>query len=181
MSKKTIVSLASLAIVVALAGGLALLSHPRTAEAIATAPIALADVPSTIPASGASVDGGFILLKPHTATASESLLSQEQALQMARDQVNGDNAPEIAATAVLADVTISPTLPFAGDDPSSYANIQGRPSWIVTFTSPEPFDCYQGMVPLEGTTAESPVFMVTHSNAVLDAQTGQFLWGFYTK
>jgi hypothetical protein len=82
----------------------------------------------------------------------------------------------IPPTAVLASVTIGATLPDAGESSAGYADIRKRAAWVITYTYLKPVDARAG-API----GESPTPIVkTHVNVIVDAQTGEFLWGFYT-
>ena len=181
MNKRVAVGAVACLLLAAIAGTVASIGA-RPARAVATSPTLLAEVPASIPPNGAAVDqGGIVVLEPHDMADASTLLTKDDAIRTARHEAGGDNAPQVQATAVLADVTITATIPDAGESGAGWANIQDRSAWVVTFTSPTPFNPCQGMISPQGENIPSLNLMVTRYNTVTDAQTGQFLWGFYTK
>jgi hypothetical protein len=121
-------------------------------------PAHVADVPATLPAGGAEV-GGKVLLKPLASPLAHSL-SEEAAVARARRLMNRfANKRRFPAAALEA------RLSFDGNK-----RLQDRPAWVVTFTYPKPTN-----VAVTGTA------LVTHASVALDAETGKFLVGFFTK
>jgi len=132
------------------------------------------DVPQAIPSEGVEITGQQLVLKPFNATAAmPSPISPQTAISMARKYVT-TNYP---ATSILADYTNLGTIP-----PTGYvgkANIvQNVPAWIVIFTAPAPVNvAVGGYYP----NMHAPQIMVTHDNIVLNAYTGKWVEGFFTK
>jgi hypothetical protein len=69
-------------------------------------------------------------------------------------------------SAVLADVTIPGTIPPPGTD-IKWRTIKDRLAWVVTYPFSEPQDANG--------------FMANAYNVVVDADSGEFVWGFYTR
>lgn len=132
------------------------------------------DVPQVIPSEGVEITGQQLILKPfNTTTSTLSPISSQTAVSMARKYVTTG----YQATSVLANYTNLGTI-----RPTGYigkANIvQNVPVWIVTFTAPAPVNvAVGGYYP----SAPAPQVMVTHDNIVLDAYTGKWVEGFFTK
>jgi hypothetical protein len=112
--------------------------------------------------------------------AAVALSSPSKAIAAAR-QYEGDKS--LPANAVFARVTIEATLPPLGESGNGYANVNDVPAWVVTFTLREAVNGrLGGPVPQPGASASSlPPLMMTHDNVIIDAQTGQLIWGFFTK
>ncbi len=55
-----------------------------------------------------------------------------------------------------------------------YRTVSGAGSWVVTFTSPTPIDVN------EGPPGSGPIY-VTHFSVALNAVTGEFVTGFFTR
>lgn len=136
----------------------------------------VADVPPVIPSDGVEITGQQLILKPfHTATTatSNAPISSQTAVRLARHYVTND----YPATTVLASYTNLGTIPPKGY--TGEANIvQNVPAWIITFTAPAPFNvAIGGYYP----SAPAPQIMVTRDNIVLNAYTGNWVEGFFTK
>ena len=118
-------------------------------------PPTVTEVPRTLPASGVAVNN-LIDLKP-LLQAPAHALSKAAAIAAARNYGVKHRYP---ARAMEAAATIS-------GDP----HLQSTPAWVVTFTYPKPVNVSQ---------AKTPV-LVTHDTILVDATTGKFLLGFFTK
>ena len=153
--------------------------HPQKAEASGQPP-ATSGVPSVIPPEGVTLVPGVadITLMPIAAEASSFKVSSAAAAIALAPK---DKTP-LPPTAVLASVTIGATIAPPGQPTKGYANIKDRPAWVVTFTFPEPIDVRVG-IPIDrsGTATTYEPIMMSHDNIIIDAQTGEFLWGFSTK
>jgi hypothetical protein len=172
-------SLVAAALVFGVALALAFGSNVESATQTAGVPPAVDQVPTTIPAGGVSIDpeGGVVL-----APADEV---RQASLAVSADQAIG-NTPAILATgkpvasrAVLASATVTSTIPTGDAANEKATTIQNRLVWVVTLTYPEAVDA---VLPAESRTPE-PVpsgAMKSHFNALIDAQTGQLVWGFFT-
>jgi hypothetical protein len=75
--------------------------------------------------------------------------------------------PGMTPTAVRADVTIPGTIPPPDTDIKWRTPIQDQRAWIVTFP-------FSGRRDVDG-------FVATAYNVIVDAESGEFVWGFYTK
>jgi hypothetical protein len=72
------------------------------------------------------------------------------------------------ATVILAQFTVPGTIP-PPDSPVPFRTIADRLAWVITFTSPR-----------DENVSTVGRLMVRHFNVALDADTGEFLLGFYT-
>jgi hypothetical protein len=157
---------------------------PQTsaAQADTNAPVAVDEVPSSLPLVGVDVNGQAVL-KP-LAVSPSGALSESAAIQAGRAIVN---AQPFAATALEASVTVPDSLPPPSASPAeSFNPIQDVSAWVVTFTSPSPVNVAVGAVPTtpapaSGVGQSGPEILVTHFSVVLDATTGQYVYGFFTK
>jgi hypothetical protein len=120
-------------------------------------PANVSEVPATLPAGGVDVSGQ-IVLKP-LAQAPANALSTAAAIAKARRYATKRRFPAAALEASL-------TVPGRKNP-----TIEDVPAWIVTFTSPQATNVSQG---------KTPIF-VKHYSVGLDAVTGKFLVGFFTK
>ena len=75
-------------------------------------------------------------------------------------------------TALLARVTVPGTIP-PSDSPVPFRAIEDRLAWVVTFTLDKPEEANLGK-------PQAGLLWVTHYSAVLDADSGEFLTGFFT-
>lgn len=164
------------AIVAALAAAAAVAipaSRSSTAHAV-PAPV-VEQVPSTIPEGGVTMLRGVadVTLMPQGQDA--SFMSAEDAIAHA-PKVDASTAP----AAVLTNVTIGSTIPLEGESPEGYKTIQNRPAWVITYTYAEPMDVR--IVKYTGKVDPSPApLMMSHFNQIIDAKSGDFLLGFFTK
>lgn len=167
------------------AGGIAVLllsAGVTTAVTFAdSSPVLSSEVPTSIPSNGVNINNQVTLTPfttPTGTSANASPLSAMQALTIARSYVNAQNFP---ATTVEADVTLPGSVPPSGaTDTSEATMIQNVPSWVVTFTSPTPTAVDQGGYFPNATTPANETPM-SHFSVVINAQTGQFVMGFFTQ
>ncbi len=131
------------------------------------APLAATEVPMSIPVNGVNINTQWVLLP--TAPGDLPTLDQSQAIEIASKHQDKTLVPP---TAILARVTVPGTIP-PPDSPVPFRTIQDRLAWVVTFTSDKPEDVNFGK-------PQAGPLLVTHYSAVLDADTGEFLIGFYT-
>ncbi|HEY5473543.1 MAG TPA: hypothetical protein VIK32_10175 [Candidatus Limnocylindrales bacterium] len=136
-------------------------------------------VPPVIPASGVTFAPSVadIILMPPLAKASQLTIGSAEAAIKAAPQPN----VKLPATAVLASATVGATVPLAGESTDGYANIKDRMVWVVTWTLPEPVDVRQGGGPRQLAPGATPSpLLKSHFNMLIDAETGDDLWGFFT-
>ena len=119
-------------------------------------PISLT-LPTTIH-YGDSTSGGAYLAKP----TSRARVTLGQALLM-----NDLGLPASRTTAVLADVTM-PTDFYEGK------SIRSLTCWVIVYTLPQAENVSLG-------PPDTAPIVVQHSVTILDAHTGAFVRGFYTK
>jgi hypothetical protein len=124
-------------------------------------PLVVAEVPATIPAGGVHV-GVLVLMPP--ANTDANTMDSNKAVDAANQYGHADAG--MKPTAVLADVTIPGTIPPPDTD-IKWRTIQDRLAWVVTFPFSERKD-------VDG-------FAATAYNVVVDADSGGFVWGFYTR
>lgn len=77
-------------------------------------------------------------------------------------------------TTLLANFTDPGSIP-PPDSPVPFRTIENRLAWIITFTSDKPEEV--GSAPF----GEMSAVYASHFHVVLDADTGKFLLGFFTK
>jgi hypothetical protein len=130
-----------------------------------TAPEAATEVPTSIPVNGVNINTQVVLLP--TSTADVPALTEPQAISAAGADRHKTLVPP---TAILARVTAPGTIP-PPDSPVPFRTIQDRLAWVVTGT----FDKAENV-----NLGRGGPLMVTHYSAVIDADSGEFLIGFYT-
>lgn len=172
-------SLAVAAVVIALAVLAAMVIWASgSSTARAAVPQVVDEIPSTIPEAGVTLLQGVadVTLMPSDAQDG-SLMAADDAIARA-PKVDTSLVP----TAILANVTIGSTIPRPGESPNGYENVQDRAAWVITYTYPEPIDVRIGVKYTDSKDAPSPSpLMMTHLNLIIDAQSGEFLLGFFTK
>jgi hypothetical protein len=171
----TAIVVASAAVAVAV-----IISTSHTAKAEASGPPVTTGVPSVVPPEGVTLVPGVadITLMPIAAEANSfKVSSAEGAIALAPKEKT-----PLPPTAVLASVTIGATIAPPGESTKGYANIKDRPAWVVTFTYPEPIDVRVACA-VETSASHAPYepLLMSHDNIIIDAETGEFLWGFSTK
>jgi hypothetical protein len=172
--------LVALAVVLVLAGVAAGIVASRASTSEASAPLQVDGVPESIPAEGVTLMAGVADVTLMPAPAGTVAGGDAAAPISAADAVS--LAPKVKVPSppmtVLAIVTVGSSLPPAGESAEGYRPIQDRLAWVVVYTHPEPFDArISGK--RHGSTA--PPIMMSRSNFIIDAQTGEFLGGFFTK
>jgi hypothetical protein len=142
-------------------------------------PTVVERVPETIPLEGVNIDpvDGVVLMPVDKVTPSTS---EEVALSRA-PAIFATGKP-VSSRAVLAYVTVGATLPREAPTTSSGENcvsIENRLAWVVTLTYPEPVNCTTAGGG-EGSEALPSSVMKSHFNVMVDAETGEVIWGFFT-
>jgi hypothetical protein len=120
-------------------------------------PAKVGEVPATLPAAGVDV-GGQVVLKPLTQPPPDAL-STAAAIAKARRYATKRHFPAAALEASLSEP--------GGQNPT----LENVAAWVVTFTSPKATNVSQG----------GHAILVRHFSVALDAVTGKFLTGFFTK
>ena len=139
-------------------------------QASTRAPERLTDVPTTLPEGGVAIYN--VVLKP-VRVAPDKAMTAAGAIRAARaDGLNwtSQGIPSVALEASLTETSTTFVFPEveAGKGRPPIVNF---PAWVVTFTSPRPiYPDVKGV----GPTA-------THFSVAINATTGKFLLGFYTK
>ena len=144
---------------------------PMKAAAISTTtvrPTPATEVPNVIPAKGVLINTNQALLFP--PKINNPSISRMQALVIAKSY---DNAPGLSVTSVkLTDFTFPGSIPGPGTT-VPFCTLEHVPAWVVTFTTPTPVNVSQAPTGV-------PVY-VAYDNLVINAQTGSFVVGFFTK
>jgi hypothetical protein len=117
-------------------------------------------VPATLPPHGVRI-GANVLLEPPPAHLPRSLISKARAIQL-----GGGAGP---ARAVLAVVT----APGARVPPKPLGDWL---AWVVVRRTKRPFDAVIG-----GPGIPRPAMLVLNGASLIDARTGKFLLGFFTR
>lgn len=159
-------------VALALASGVSFVGMKLQAAAPAQAGLVATEVPPALPAQGVDINHQ-IVLEPTNAVPT---VSQSKAIALARKLVNARPFP---ASALLSRLTVPSTIPPAGTH-IPFRTIRHRLAWIVTFTSPAPVNVAQGGV-FPASVGKAKVLWATHYSIAIDARTGQFLVGFFTK
>lgn len=128
------------------------------AQTTGAAPAHVADIPATLPPEGVVVSGD-VLLTPVDATTLAAA-QQGQAVSAAQAAAMFHQG-ELPATAQLANVTLDG------------GSVQNRACWVVTYTFPQAQNVSMGP------NGSAPI-MMSCQEACVDAQTGEFVLGFYT-
>lgn len=145
-------------------------------------PLAVAQVPSALPARGVQLENGAIVLTPWTTTLGRAM-SADQAIAAARHLPGspGSRPPipgllaelhtALPATALKVKISLPGGWPPGSTAISDSRTIHSGPVWLVTFTSPKPIDASGGaLVP----------FYVTQFSEALNPVTGKLVLGFET-
>jgi hypothetical protein len=138
------------------------------------APQVATEVPTSIPVNGVNINTQVVLLP--AAPGDAPAIDQAQAINMASTHQDTALVPP---TAILARVTVPGTIP-PPDSPVPFDTIQDQLAWVVTYTFDEPHNAMIGGKASRPGESEPPPLWVTHYSAVLDADTGEFLIGFFT-
>lgn len=166
-------------VVVAAAVAVSLSLASRSAQAAAPGgPLPADQVPTVLPAEGALVDpGANIILMPAALSDAASLtVSTADAAIATAPAVLASGTPT-EARALLAYVTIEATVPQGDYANGPWRTIQNRLCWTVTFTYPE---AVMAVSPQSGLASPPPDAWKSHFNAIIDAQTGDLVWGFFS-
>lgn len=134
---------------------------------IASPPL-VSEVPSSIPPGGVNINDQVTLMPP--VGLPTLLKSRSDAIHAARKFGDPKLFPP---TTLLTNFTDPGSIP-PPDSPVGFRDIENRLAWVVTFTSDKPEEV--GSAPF----GKSAVY-VSHFHVVLDADTGKFLLGFFTR
>ena len=141
--------------------------------------VTVTDVPETVPPHGVWLAGGGVFLAPQGTLA--PAMPYARAIAFAR-RYSSKTWP---ARAVLAVVTAPGS--WAGGNPgipgSRLKPLRDWLAWVVTFTRPRLTNVsLGGAAPLPGQPYRPPApVLARHLNVLIDAKTGHFLLGFFTK
>ena len=140
----------------------------RSGARHATPPVAVSEVPATLPDAGVRIND--VVLKPWASQPSGAM-SASRAIAAARKYANAHPFP---AKALKADVKVIGSTLQLRTRTGHLRTVSGVGSWVVTFTSPKPIDVN------EGPPGSGPIY-VTHFSVALNAVTGAFFTGFFTR
>ena len=131
-------------------------------------PLAVTQVPSTLPARGVQLDDGYIVLR-RWKNAPPQAISAGAAIAAAR---RSSPHPDLAVNALKAAVSVPNGWPIGSIEGSLRSRTVGHmPVWLVTYTSPRPIDASGGgLIP----------FYVTQFSEAIDPVSGKLLFGFET-
>lgn len=145
-------------------------------------PLAVAQVPSTLPARGVQLEDGAIVLTPWTIPAGRAM-SADQAIAAVRHLpgLPGSRPPipgvlaelrtALPATALKAEISLPSGWPPGSTAIGPVRTFEHIPVWLVTFTSPKPVDASGGaLLP----------FYVTQFTEAVNPVTGNIVLGFET-
>lgn len=186
MKSRTLLVLLALAVLVLSAGfGVALSRGASSARADTTSQPMVADqVPEVLPTQGVLVDGAsrVLLIPPGDVdTASLGVPTADEAIAHVQAPLATDETP--SSSAILAVATVGATVPPPELADEEWNTMQDRLCWVVTLTYAHPVVAViGGYVPDSDARAEDdPAAYASHFNALVDAQTGDSVWGFYSK
>lgn len=158
---------------------LALGSDAQSAQS-ATVPTAVDHVPTAIPTDGVSIDPvANIVLTPAEEKQASRAVSAEDAI--ANTPAFKATGKPVEARAVLAYTTIGATIPTGSAANEKADTVESRLVWVVTLTYPEPVDPTAGGAPTDTPEPLPSSDLKSHFKALIGAQTGQLVWGFFTK
>ena len=174
MKTKIVIGAATVAFVVAaIVVGVAVMSP--TSPAKATGPQVVSSLPSVIPPDGVRIEpqSSDVTLMPPAGVDLGSLKLSTPAQAIAEYNDHTPTSP----TVVLAKVTIGASLPVAGDA-GTWNPIVDRVCWVLCYTYAKPVSINYGPPPVPGvpTPTTSPQ-LYSHDTVIIDASTGEFLWG----
>lgn len=142
-----------------------------------SSPVSVAAVPVSVPPEGVTINNQVTLM-PITPSLNTATISAMQAIAIARTYVNAQPFP---ASAIPADVSVPGSIPPPGaTSTSTAAVVNDVPSWVVTFTSPTPTNVTIGSM-FPRTKSPPTLPLMSHLSVVINAKTGQFVVGFFTK
>jgi len=174
MTLKKLVLFGALGVMVLVAGAAILLSQTAVSAQSTTPPlpvpstgVKVSEVPSVIPATGVEINNQVVLMPPNGITPN---IDESQAIQDASAADNPNNPSE----AMLTLFTLPESIPLRGVT-IPFRTIDGVPAWVVTFTESQPIELAS---PVAGSTA---TFTFSHHSVAINAMTGQFVAGFFTK
>lgn len=183
--KRLVIVLGLVVTVAAVAAAVSMSSGPKqiavAAAASSSDPQMLSEVPATLPSEGVMVDpAARILLAPpnNVDPASLGVSSAQSAIAYAQPQSMVTTKPSSSA-ALLAVVTIDATVPPASLAGEEWNTVSDRLCWVVTNTYEKPLLMVYGG---HGKDASGdPGAYASHYDVIIDAQTGDLVWGFFTK
>ena len=146
-----------------------------------SSPVLATEVPSTLPAAGVDINHQVTLIPP---TVAAPPISASKALAIARTYANAQPFP---ARVLAANVTVPETVASAATataPPGSRQSIHSRsidnvPSWVIAFTSSKPTTVAQGGY-FPNAKVPARIQTASHFSVVINANTGQFVVGFFT-
>lgn len=151
---------------VVLLGALAAASWQTGLVLGSDSPLAVTEVPSTLPDRGVQLEDGSIVLTPWTAAPGRAM-SAAQAIAAANATSGHRTLP---ATALKVEVTTPNGWPM-GSFGATAPSADHTRVWLVTYTSPKPIDASGGdLIP----------FYVTQFSEALNPVTGKAVFGFET-
>jgi hypothetical protein len=180
-----LISLALAVVIVSLGVGVVLSRGASSARADTTSqPVVSDQVPEVLPAQGVIVDGASRVLLIPPGDVDAALLrvpTVDEAIARVQAPLATDETP--SSRAVLAIATVGATVPPPELADEEWNTIQDRLCWVVTMTYAHPIVAViGGYVPDSSTSAiDDPAAYASHFNALVDAETGDSLWGFYSK
>lgn len=135
-------------------------------------PVSVDEVPSTLPASGVDINGQAVLAPlPARAPTTSGYITEDEVLTDAHSYANNPDLK--VGVPLLADLTLPESIPGPGStEPADV--IENTPAWIITYTAPQPFNVAHGR-------PGSSSLMMQHVSIGIDANTGRFLVGFFTR
>lgn len=140
----------------------------------AEAPASVSQVPTALTGAGVDVNGQVVLAPLSASTTNSaviSFMSESEALADARSYAN--NPALSAGTPLLASLTLPQSIPPAGST-VPFHTVENVAAWITTFTAPSPVDVAEG-------GANAPALMMQHFSVAINAATGKFVVGFFTR
>jgi len=135
-------------------------------------PAAVEGVPASLPSEGVDINEQVVLRQLATsASDASSYLTEGEAAAVAKHEASSPALSE--GKPLLASVTLPASIPPPGST-TPYKTIENVPAWVVTFTAPEPSNVSLG-------PPGSPPVMMQHYSVAINASTGEFILGFYTR
>lgn len=135
-------------------------------------PATVEEVPASLPSGGVNVNGQVVLRPMTTPTSNpSSYLTESEAAMIAKREATDSALSE--GKPLLASVTMPGSVAPAGST-IPYHTIADVPGWVVTFTAPKPINVNLG-------PSGSPPLMMQHYSVAINASTGEFILGFFTR
>jgi hypothetical protein len=142
-------------------------------------PLRVTSVPASL--SGAGVDiNGKVILKPLVFDgknpAALGFLLRGEAIRRA---LRYANPTHVRTATLLASFTAPESIPPKGVR-IPFRTIENVPAWVITYTYPRPVNAGVGCAPLSR-RLRCPKLLVRHASVAIEAFTGGFLLGFFTR